>query len=143
VEGTVVTGGFNESIIKGGISSWLRLEFRELEILDDITKMKVGGILHPSVYGENRTILIKNFKMWKGRDCRPQNMHQSLYIRDKDIPKGDYDIMNKNINQVKDMIKLKKKTERKIKRTKNTLANNNTYNITKLWIHMGKQLLCI
>ncbi|KIJ47686.1 hypothetical protein M422DRAFT_163770 [Sphaerobolus stellatus SS14] len=51
VSGTVVIGGFNPNMVQGGISGWLRQEFRELEILDEITRLRHENMLHPMVKG--------------------------------------------------------------------------------------------
>ncbi|KIJ40061.1 hypothetical protein M422DRAFT_98007, partial [Sphaerobolus stellatus SS14] len=58
IAGTVIVGGFNPNIIQGGTSGWLRQEFRELEMLDEITRLRSDGTLHPSVEGELRTSLM-------------------------------------------------------------------------------------
>jgi hypothetical protein len=39
-DGTVIVQGFNANTITKGASGWLHQEFRELEILDDITKLR-------------------------------------------------------------------------------------------------------
>ena len=39
-EGTIIVQGFDPKIITGGASGYLRQEFRELELLDEITKLK-------------------------------------------------------------------------------------------------------
>src|SRR6185369_16853127 len=38
--GSLILNGINDKVITGGISGSLRQEFRELEVLDDITKLK-------------------------------------------------------------------------------------------------------
>ncbi|KIJ27640.1 hypothetical protein M422DRAFT_190786, partial [Sphaerobolus stellatus SS14] len=58
VKGTVIIGGLNPSVIQGGISGWLRQEFRELEMLNDITRAKLAGSLHPFIEGQDRVQLI-------------------------------------------------------------------------------------
>ena len=52
--GTVVLDGFNPSVIQGGVNGWLRQEFRELELLDDITTLGYNTFLHPYVQGDDR-----------------------------------------------------------------------------------------
>ncbi|KAF8590649.1 hypothetical protein K439DRAFT_1299639, partial [Ramaria rubella] len=51
VNGTVIVQGFKPEIIQGNATGWLRQEFRELEILDEITCLKEEERLHPSVQG--------------------------------------------------------------------------------------------
>ncbi|KIJ39971.1 hypothetical protein M422DRAFT_174401, partial [Sphaerobolus stellatus SS14] len=43
VKNTVIVGGFNPSIIQGGITGWLRQEFRELEMMDEIRNLREEG----------------------------------------------------------------------------------------------------
>ncbi|KAF8576321.1 hypothetical protein K439DRAFT_1242878, partial [Ramaria rubella] len=37
VQGTVVITGFNPEVVQGGSPGWMRQEFRELGLLDEIT----------------------------------------------------------------------------------------------------------
>ncbi|KIJ55939.1 hypothetical protein M422DRAFT_103838, partial [Sphaerobolus stellatus SS14] len=57
VNNTVIIGGLNPR----GISGWLRQEFRELEMLNDITRAKVAGTLHPFMEGQDRVQLVKAY----------------------------------------------------------------------------------
>ncbi|KAH9831731.1 uncharacterized protein C8Q71DRAFT_798821 [Rhodofomes roseus] len=50
-QGTIIVQGFDNSKFMGGVTGWLRQEFRELELLDEITKLKYDGTLSPSVEG--------------------------------------------------------------------------------------------
>src|SRR5215471_17481586 len=43
--GTIIVQGFHASKITGGCTGYLRQEFRELELLDEITKMKYEGTI--------------------------------------------------------------------------------------------------
>ncbi|KIJ37916.1 hypothetical protein M422DRAFT_177268, partial [Sphaerobolus stellatus SS14] len=61
IAGTVIVGGFNPNIIQGGTSGLLRQEFRELEMLDEITRLQSDETLHQSVEGELRTSLMVNY----------------------------------------------------------------------------------
>ncbi|KIJ31615.1 hypothetical protein M422DRAFT_83115, partial [Sphaerobolus stellatus SS14] len=78
VKGTVIIGGLNPSIIQGGISGWLRQEFRELEMLNDITKAKLAGSLHPFIEGQDRAQLIKTYRHVLGNEHMPSGIHSSL-----------------------------------------------------------------
>ena len=78
MKGTVISQPFDSSKLVGGISGSLRQEFRELELLDDITKMRWEGNSHPSVTGVTRSELIHNFRKWKGKEYIPKHVHQSL-----------------------------------------------------------------
>ena len=78
VSGTVVVNGFNPDVIRGGAPGWLRQEFRELEILDDVTRLRERGMLHPSVNGHTRGMLLKSYLKWKGSNYIPENVSPSL-----------------------------------------------------------------
>ncbi|KAF8576752.1 hypothetical protein K439DRAFT_1232410, partial [Ramaria rubella] len=58
VNSTVIVQGFKPEVIQGGAPGWLRQEFRELEILDEITCLKEEERLHPSVKGDFRNGLL-------------------------------------------------------------------------------------
>ncbi|THV03165.1 hypothetical protein K435DRAFT_651879 [Dendrothele bispora CBS 962.96] len=76
--GTVILQGFSPAKITGGIRGSLRQEYRELELLDDITRLRYNGNLHKSVYGDCRNILIKSFRTWKGQDYVPKHVHNAI-----------------------------------------------------------------
>jgi hypothetical protein len=56
--GTLITQIFHPQKITGGASGALRQEFRELELLDEITDLRYNGKFHRSVIGEWRNMLI-------------------------------------------------------------------------------------
>ncbi|KAF8231362.1 hypothetical protein L208DRAFT_1016080, partial [Tricholoma matsutake] len=55
----------------------VRQEFRELELLDEITDLRYNGKLHRSVVGEQRNMLIMAFRQWKGMHYVPSAVHKS------------------------------------------------------------------
>ncbi|KAJ6447583.1 hypothetical protein C8R45DRAFT_777012, partial [Mycena sanguinolenta] len=55
---TVILQGFDERKIMRGMSRYLRQELRELEILDEITRLKFDNKLPPHVNGIYRRNLI-------------------------------------------------------------------------------------
>ncbi|KIJ44436.1 hypothetical protein M422DRAFT_104398, partial [Sphaerobolus stellatus SS14] len=77
VNGTVIIRGLNPSVIQGGISGWLRQEFRELEILNDITRAKLGGTLHPFIEGQDRVQVVKTYRRVLGNQHMPSGIHSS------------------------------------------------------------------
>ncbi|PPR07612.1 hypothetical protein CVT24_004165 [Panaeolus cyanescens] len=83
-EGTVIINGFDVRVITGGCSGALRQEFRELELLDSITKAKHEGKLPDDIIGDTRNILIKKFRNWKGMSFVPDKMHKSIRWSKKD-----------------------------------------------------------
>ncbi|EDR04280.1 uncharacterized protein LACBIDRAFT_330779 [Laccaria bicolor S238N-H82] len=72
-EGTVIVQGFDPSKITCGASGYLRQEFRELELLDDITNLKYNGQLPPSINGQLRNALLRQYQQLKGKGYCPQN----------------------------------------------------------------------
>ena len=60
-EGTIILQGFNASLITGGLSGYVRQEFRELEILNEITKLRYHNELPSHVTGIIRNTIIRQF----------------------------------------------------------------------------------
>jgi hypothetical protein len=60
--GTVLVQSFSDKKITGGISGYLRQEFRELEILNTITRKAYEDRLPDSVKGRLRNILINSYQ---------------------------------------------------------------------------------
>ncbi|KAI4294047.1 hypothetical protein K525DRAFT_152912, partial [Schizophyllum commune Loenen D] len=56
--GTLILRGYNPTKIQGGCSGALRQEFRELELLNEITKLQYEGKLPAEVTGHRRKDLI-------------------------------------------------------------------------------------
>ena len=83
-KGTIILQGFDARKMMGGASGALRQELRELELLDEITKLHYLGKLHESVSGCTRNHLIKSFREWKGYQYVPQSVHKSLRWTKKD-----------------------------------------------------------
>jgi hypothetical protein len=78
-EDTVIVQGFDPHKITGGImSGCLRQELRELELLDEITRLRVEGHLPPYVNGTYRGQLIQSYRMWKGKAQEPSHFHPAL-----------------------------------------------------------------
>ena len=77
-KGTLILQGFDARKITGGCSGALRQEFRELELLDDITKLRYLGKLPVTVYGNTRNNLISTFRQWKGLHYIPRQVHKAI-----------------------------------------------------------------
>ena len=60
----------------------LRQEFRELELLDDITKHRYNGNCSTKVTGITRGELVHSFRQWKGETYVPNSMHKDLQWTD-------------------------------------------------------------
>jgi hypothetical protein len=76
--GTVIVQSFSPRLITCGASGYLRQEFRELELLDEITKLRYEGELPPCVEGNFRNPLIRSYQKWKGTDYVPSLTHPAL-----------------------------------------------------------------
>ena len=70
--------GFDPRVITGGASGYLRQEFRELEILDEITRMRYEKLLPNHFTGNRRNSLIHQFQEWNGTNYVPKNVHNSI-----------------------------------------------------------------
>src|ERR1700732_440299 len=65
-EGTIIVQGFDPKKIMGGASGYLRQKFRELEILDEITKLSYDGVLPNKLDGHQRSTVIHQYQDWTG-----------------------------------------------------------------------------
>jgi len=62
----------------------LRQEFRELELLDEISKLRYEGKLPDHIQGNFRNPLIRAYQKWKGTDYVPSLTHPALKWSVKD-----------------------------------------------------------
>ena len=77
-KGTLIVQSVQPNVITGGCSGWLRQEFRDLELLDEITKLAFYSQLPPEINGHSRNTLIRQFHAWKGLNYIPENLHPSI-----------------------------------------------------------------
>jgi hypothetical protein len=77
-EGTLIVQSFQRSVITGGCLGWLRQEFRDLELLDEITRLQFLSQLVPEIDGHCRNTLIRQFLTWKGLNYVPENSHSAI-----------------------------------------------------------------
>src|SRR5882757_4696251 len=82
--GTVIVQSFSPQLITCGASGYLRQEFHELELLDEITKLRYEGNLPGHIQGNFRNPLIRAYKKWKGTDYVPPLTHPALQWSIKD-----------------------------------------------------------
>ncbi|KIJ22998.1 hypothetical protein M422DRAFT_77879, partial [Sphaerobolus stellatus SS14] len=61
-----------------GCSGWLRQEFRELELLDEISRLQYHNTLPTFVQSDQRLSLITSFRRWKGDEYNPKQLHNAL-----------------------------------------------------------------
>ena len=77
--GTLILNSIHPNKITGGASGALRQEFRELELLDDITALQFDDKLPTKVaMADRRNSLIKLFTEWKGEKYMPSKMHPAI-----------------------------------------------------------------
>jgi len=76
--GTIILQGFDSRKITGKASGALRQELRDLELLDEITRLRYESKLHKTVTGETRNSLVHTFRMHKGTNYVPATVHQSI-----------------------------------------------------------------
>ena len=77
-KGTSIVQSVQPSVITGGCSGWLRQEFRDLELLDEITRLAYHSQLPPEINGHSRNTLIRQFHLWNGLNHVPENLHLSI-----------------------------------------------------------------
>ena len=77
--GTLILNTIHPSKVTGGASGPLRQEFRELELLDNITTLIFNEKLPRKVaMGDRRNILIDQFREYKGKSYIPSTMHRAI-----------------------------------------------------------------
>src|ERR1700692_3500762 len=76
--GTVIVQSFSPRLITCGASGYLRQEFRELELLDEISKLRYEGELTECIQGNFRNPLIRAYQKWKGTEYVPPLTHPAL-----------------------------------------------------------------
>lgn len=76
-EGTIIVQKIDKSRISS-MSGYLRQELRELEILDEITRLRCEGKPPPSVEGLYRHRLIQSYYAWKSDRRDPVNIHPEI-----------------------------------------------------------------
>jgi hypothetical protein len=73
--GTVIVQSFSPQLITSGASGYLR---QELELLDEITKLRYEGELPDHIQGKFRNSLIREYQKWKGTEYVPPLTHPAL-----------------------------------------------------------------
>src|ERR1700723_3482107 len=82
--GTVIVQSFSPRLITCGASGYLRQEFRELELLDEISKLSYEGNLPHHIQGNFRNPFIREYQTWKGTNYVPDLTHPVLKWSAKD-----------------------------------------------------------
>ncbi|KAJ7124186.1 hypothetical protein C8R44DRAFT_551261, partial [Mycena epipterygia] len=69
-DGTVLLQGISPAKITSGISGHLRQEFRELELLNEITALRFLNSLPDSIRGINRREILRSYHVWQDHGAR-------------------------------------------------------------------------
>ena len=77
-EGTITIQGFNPNKITSGAPGYLRQEFCELELMDEITQLQFEDKLLPSINGHLRNALIRQYQLLKGASFVPDVVPDTL-----------------------------------------------------------------
>ncbi|EPS96741.1 hypothetical protein FOMPIDRAFT_1129763, partial [Fomitopsis schrenkii] len=77
-DGTLIIGSLDQSKITGGKIGSLWREFRELEILNQITLARAKGELAGHIVGDNRAMLVRAWQKHKGVRYVPPGIHSAL-----------------------------------------------------------------
>ncbi|KAJ6627074.1 hypothetical protein B0H10DRAFT_1674013, partial [Mycena sp. CBHHK59/15] len=64
----------------------LRQEFRELELLNEITELRYSNKLPASAKGINRHELLRSFQLVKGGNYQPEEMSEHIRWKKRDEP---------------------------------------------------------
>lgn len=132
-DGTLIIQGFSTDHMQGNLSSDLRQEFRHLEMLDEITKLKFLETLSDEVYGESRIPLLHSYRAHVGTNHVPSKTHESLkwsqtdQLVIPDIPDEDmygFEYLDPNDKKWKE--KQNDKTQSSMKKTSAAKNRNKT-----------------
>ncbi|KAH8077055.1 hypothetical protein BXZ70DRAFT_1002954 [Cristinia sonorae] len=77
-DGTLIIQGFSTTHLQKGLNGELKREFRDLEMLDEITKLRFHETLPKNVYGESRNALIYSYRAVVGEKHVPAAIHEQL-----------------------------------------------------------------
>jgi hypothetical protein len=77
-EETIIIQGFNPNKITCGAPGYLRQEFRELELMDEITRLRFEDKLSSTINGHLRNALIRQYQLFKGESYVPDVVPDTL-----------------------------------------------------------------
>jgi hypothetical protein len=136
-EGTLILQGFDPKMIMDGCSGALRQEFRELELLDEITRLLYSGKLLRKITGDTRNNVITAFREWRGEQYIPQKVHASIRWS-KCSPWLESEVLNLDERLEKlDKQKQQKKAEKKGNKVSSTTSTSQVP-VTKSYGILGK-----
>ncbi len=141
--GTIIVQGFSTHKITKGISGFLRQEFRELEMLNTITKLHYEEKLPSIVNGALRNQLIRSYQLWvtleKGmtQENITEQWHPAIkWDKNEDMIKnieqdGTWDLqLNSDavVYGIKEMKKLKASQKRSRETSEHEITNSSKQN---------------
>ncbi|THU79852.1 hypothetical protein K435DRAFT_696901, partial [Dendrothele bispora CBS 962.96] len=77
-DGIILLDDIDVRKIQKGISGFLRQEFRELMLLDELTELRYNHMLDPKVNGETRNQLLRSYQKIKGNNYNPAWLPHAL-----------------------------------------------------------------
>ena len=78
LKGTIIFRMCPQAKVTGGLSGYLQQEFRELELLNEITRLRWEGNLKPGIGGNTRSTLLKSYFKAYGKARCPSNVHPAV-----------------------------------------------------------------
>ncbi|GJF00912.1 hypothetical protein PsYK624_172160, partial [Phanerochaete sordida] len=78
LQGTLILSMFDPARVTKSVGRGLKRELRELEILDDVTRMRVAGTLPPSLVGVTRADVVHAYYRQYGIRHVPEFVHPAL-----------------------------------------------------------------
>lgn len=129
-EGTLIIRDFSTKYMTGGLDGYLRQEFRELELLDEITRLRYHNKLPTGVKGQTRSHLISSYRQKAGSLYVPPHMPGPLkwssdepYMLADPFDEAQWEIIDhKKINKINANINSTEK-ETKSNVSRSTLPN--------------------
>ncbi|KAI0314693.1 hypothetical protein OF83DRAFT_1063404, partial [Amylostereum chailletii] len=135
LENTLILQDFAPSKLQGGISGYLCQEFRELEILDEITRLRFEGSLDPQVTASTRRALIRQFQDIYGTKYVPEETHKAL-----DWSRYGIDLVEPDIDSPWKMLTDSATTSTKRKRREYDVGDRRTGMVAAQGSHALKQI---
>ena len=134
-EGTLILQGFDPKVITGRCSGALRQEFRELELLDEITRLRHSRKLPLTITGDTRNNLMTAFREWKGEQYVPHNVHPSIRWS-KTSPWLESEVLN--LDERLEMLEKQRQKKKKFeKKEDEVLVNSSIVSVTKSYGILG------
>ncbi len=103
--GTIILQGWDPKVITQGCSGYLRQEFREQELLDEITRLRYEGRFPEHIQDSLRNPLLFQFQEWKGVNYVPAKTDVSLKWSDNDplilstVPGSHWQLVGRSPNK--------------------------------------------